>query len=147
MKVDEDKGLFPPEVFYAKIQPSDIKQGNLGDSWFMCALSCISEFPHLVTRLFLTPKANELGLYRVKLCKNGEWTVVTLDDYFPCYPNEGPIFSRSTGNELWVLLLEKAYAKLHGNYNRLKGGFASEALFDLTGCPTETFDFEDEKIE
>lgn len=150
MKVDESKGLFPPEVFYGKIEPSDIKQGNLGDCWFMCALSSLAEMPHLVTRLFLTPKANDAGLYRVKLCKNGEWIIVTIDDYFPCYPNGGPIFSRSSGNELWVLLLEKAYAKLHGNYlnyKTLKGGFASEGMQDLTGCPTETFDFEDEKVK
>jgi calpain-15 len=49
---------------------------------------------------------------------------------------KGPIFSRANGNELWVLLLEKAYAKLHGNYQLLKGGYCNEALIDLTGCPS-----------
>jgi calpain, invertebrate len=44
---------------------------------------------------------------------------------------------------MWVLLLEKAYAKLHGNYYTLRGGFASEGMMDLTGNPTECFDFED----
>jgi len=32
---------------------------------------------------------------------------------------------------------------LHGNYYTLRGGFASEGMMDLTGCPTECFDFED----
>jgi hypothetical protein len=31
------------------------------------------------------------------------------------------------------MLLEKAYAKLHGGYNNIAGGFADVALADLTG--------------
>jgi hypothetical protein len=30
----------------------------------------------------------------------------------------------------------KAYAKVHGNFFLLRGGFTHEALLDLTGCPT-----------
>lgn len=29
--------------------------------------------------------------------------------------------------------MEKAYAKLHGNYSHLNGGFTGEAIEDLTG--------------
>lgn len=80
----------------------------------------------------------------MKICKNGEWVTVTIDDYFPCHPEGGPIFSRAHCNELWVLILEKAYAKLHGNYFSLRGGYALEGLIDLTGCPSVCFDFNDE---
>lgn len=48
---------------------------------------------------------------------------------------------------MWVLLLEKAYAKVHGNYYTLRGGFANEGMMDLTGSPTECFDFEDENCQ
>jgi len=43
-------------------------------------------------------------------------------------------FARSgaTG-ETWVPLIEKAYAKLHGDYHSLAGGKALEATEDLTG--------------
>jgi hypothetical protein len=35
--------------------------------------------------------------------------------------------------ETWVPLIEKAYAKLHGNYSHLLGGQECDAIEDLTG--------------
>jgi hypothetical protein len=43
-------------------------------------------------------------------------------------------FARSaTADETWVPLIEKAYAKLHGDYQSLAGGDPAEAVEDLTG--------------
>jgi len=50
--------------------------------------------------------------------KNGEKIDIIIDNFIPCISHR-PCFSRANGNELWVILLEKAYAKLHGNYNRI----------------------------
>ena len=69
-----------------------------------------------------------------------------MDDYFPCFPNSGPMFSRNNGNELWVLLLEKAYAKLHGGYKTITGGLPFEAMMDLTGSPTMSLSLKDEVV-
>jgi len=57
------------------------------------------------------------------------------------------MFSKAHGNELWVLLIEKAYAKLHGNYYTLRGGFANEGMIDLTGCPCSNYDLESDKVK
>ncbi|KAE8353706.1 hypothetical protein BDV28DRAFT_156795 [Aspergillus coremiiformis] len=39
-------------------------------------------------------------------------------------------------NETWLPLLEKAYAKAHGDFSAIEGGFVGEAIEDLTGGVT-----------
>lgn len=47
----------------------------------------------------------------------GEWKEIIIDDKFPCFNEErGPCFTKGNGSELWVLILEKAWAKLYGSY-------------------------------
>lgn len=46
----------------------------------------------------------------------------------------------SDQNETWLPLLEKAYAKAHGDYAAIDGGFVGEGIEDLTGgVTTEVF--------
>lgn len=57
-----------------------------------------------------------------------------LDDSVP-FVFSTPAFSRSVEGELWVILLEKAWAKLYGSYKQIEAGFPDEPLHDLTGAP------------
>eukprot|EP01034_Spumella_vulgaris_P026750 gene26750-33376_t len=130
-------------LFHDGIEDRDIRQGALGDCWFLCAIAAMTEFPELVKDLFPSHEVNTAGVYNVRFCKNGFWQTVRVDDYFPCYPGGGPIYSRSNGNELWVLLLEKAYSKLCGSYEAIKSGWAYEGMMDLTGAPYKTVRLDD----
>ena len=52
-------------------------------------------------------EVNSTGRYDLQFCKAGRWTTLVVDDFVPCAPEGGPIYARSHGNELWVILLEK----------------------------------------
>jgi calpain-15 len=57
-----------------------------------------------------------------------------------------PCFSSANGNELWVIILEKAWAKVHGSYERIEAGLAHEVMRDLTGAPSYDEDVDDEGL-
>lgn len=134
-------------VFLDSISASDINQGALGDCWFLSALAALTEFPELVRDIFVDASEtyNEQGVYTLLFYKNGVEQLVRVDDFFPCNAgiNAGPVYSRCAGNELWVLLTEKAFAKLHGSYANITAGFTAEALMDLTGAPCKTYRLDD----
>lgn len=58
-----------------------------------------------------------------------------MDDHIPCIDGE-PCFSKTKGKDLWVTMLEKAWAKVHGTYERITNGSPQNVLRDLTGAPT-----------
>lgn len=64
---------------------------------------------------------------------NGEQTDIVIDDFVPCNPLGQPAFSKCHGNELWVILLEKAWAKINGSYEKTKYGLSTTAFSFLTG--------------
>lgn len=134
----------PYALFRDGIAPEDIRQGALGDCWFLCAIAALTEFPVMIENLFPVPgrTGTTYGVHTVRFCKNGLWVDVRVDDFFPCYPMAGPLYSKANGDELWVLLLEKAYAKLHGSYDAIRAGWAYEAMMDLTGAPCVTIRFD-----
>ena len=132
-------------IFKDKIEPDDVKQGVLGDWYFMSSLSVLAEQPERIIELFESHEVNAYGIYAIRLWKNGEWRTVIIDDFFPC-KGLTPVFSRAHGDELWVMLLEKAWAKVHGSYERIEAGYAENVLRDLTGAPTKVFTHDDKEL-
>lgn len=75
---------------------------------------------------------------------DGLWECITIDDQIPCdlsYNEISPLYNKTRKNdcELWVVLLEKAWAKIFRGYQNIDGGFMTEPLRDLTGASTEAF--------
>jgi calpain-15 len=94
-------------------------------------------------KLFITDITNEYGVYAIKITKNGEIKEVVIDDFFPCFNYGECCFTKAHGNELWVLILEKVWAKIHGSYERIEAGYAHNVMRDLTGAPSFDIDIEE----
>ena len=128
-------------------QIKNIVKGNVQNDWFLTAVVCLLEKnEQLIKRLFETKEANEEGVYRVSLYVTGRWRTITVDDYIPCHANGGPFFSTITDKTIWLNILEKALAKVHGGYRYLEGGTALEGLRTLTGVPITSFIFEEASV-
>jgi len=87
-----------------------------------------------------------MGCFFVNVYEKGEKKKIIIDDFFPCDNRGSPCFTRANGNELWVMILEKAWAKIYGSYGMIEAGLTRECLHDLTGAPTKTM-FNDEDHE
>ena len=133
------------KVFQGSIEPNDIKQGSLGDCYFLSSLSVISENPERISNMFVTKEVTNEGIYAINITKNGEPIQIIVDSYLPCFKG-APIFSSAHGNELWVLLMEKSWAKVHGSYERIIGGQAHQTLRDLLGAPAYEHETSEEGI-
>lgn len=97
-----------------------------------------AERPETIRALFAADKCRpNLGLFVVRLCVQGHWRDVLISDEIPCLgtmnPPGGPIFSKARSGELWVALIEKAWAKVFGSYQHTIGGSPGECMVNLTG--------------
>jgi hypothetical protein len=137
------------DLFEDKIECCDIKQGSLGNCYFLCSLAALCEFPELIYQIFRTKERSLNGYYEICLFIEGEWQVVIVDDYFPVGKTNKKSFrfAKPNGNELWAVLLEKAWAKVNGGYRNTISGKENEALNCLTGFPSERYTVKDWSLD
>ena len=67
------------------ITPEDVRQGQIGNCWFMTGAAALAERAHRLERVFLNNK-NELspnGIYAVNFYTLGVPHTVVVDDYLP----------------------------------------------------------------
>lgn len=62
-----------------------------------------------------------------------------MDEFVPVV-GEKVAFAQTQKGELWPVIIEKAWAKIHGSYERIEGGQSHMTMRDLTGAPA--FEYE-----
>ena len=141
------------------IDPTDIVQGRLANCYFLAALAGLAEDEPAKAHLklgerirdnYLTQTTNKAGCYAISMCVDGEPLTIVVDDWFPFYKDKHGVekfcFARNKAGELadgegemWVQLIEKAWAKVCGSYEASEMGTAAEALNNIDGTPCQTF--------
>jgi len=91
-------------VISQSIDPNDIKQGELGNCYFLSALSSLAEKPDRILRAFENQVINEQACYYVRLCVDGIWRYIMIDDFTPCSLNSRPVFAQPRSEEGVVIL-------------------------------------------
>lgn len=143
--VGEPKGakrltdLFPKcQLFVDGASADDILQGGVGDCFLIGAVSATAANNRQSIERLFPSYSIEYGVHGVVFYKDGGWEWVIVDDFIAT--NQGrsgssyPLYAApGTPSEIWPCILEKAYAKLHFNWDMIDGGWAREAIVDLTG--------------
>jgi hypothetical protein len=140
-------------LFQNGISADDIKQGGVGDGYYLATLSAIAlEKPSYIQNMFID---NGDNTFTVRFFNNGVANYVTVDRYLPTNAY-GQLINASPGssynnssNELWVALAEKAYAQLvelgwsrpgytKNAYSSIESGWMDYVTRQITGLNATT---------
>ncbi|XP_013363556.1 PREDICTED: calpain-10 isoform X1 [Chinchilla lanigera] len=137
-----------PRLFPDNPWEGQVKQGLLGDCWFLCACAALQKSRHLLERTLRALRTAQPGMS----IHRGQTVVRTLRPQMtPSHALSLPLpvhgrlcFSRCQREDVfWLPLLEKVYAKVHGSYEHLWAGQVADALVDLTGGLAERWNLRD----
>jgi calpain-15 len=89
--------IYKNYVLIDRMNHNNLIRGKLSDNSFYSVVVCLTLANQaLLERLFYNQnQINPHGIYRLRLCKNGEWQSVTVDDLLPCEPRGLPKFASS----------------------------------------------------
>ena len=103
----------------------DIHQGSLGNCYLLASFASLVNIRggEIIKNLFETKTDNDKHVYVTRWLINGKPRYVAVDEWVPGQGNT-PSFSQPTGDhDLWGVILEKAWAKIHGNYMITQAGW------------------------
>jgi hypothetical protein len=103
----------------------------------MHGASVVAEVPTRLGSVFLNNELSNNGIYGLNVYVLGVPFTLLIDDKIPYNENTGTtIFAHTSADgALWGPLIEKAFAKLHGNYEAIIAGDPRDSIHTLNGSP------------
>jgi hypothetical protein len=99
---------------------------GLSDCWFLAGVSALAENKDRIYKVMNDKEYNSAGAFRFYFYVINDWVGINIDDRVPVIEwatGFRPWATwRSTNGAWWMPLLEKAYAKLNQNYDRIGWG-------------------------
>jgi hypothetical protein len=122
----------------------DIGQGKLGDCYFLAVLAAIADMhPGTLEGMFekgsLMDMERHHPVFTTRWNINGKPVRVAVNDMLPADNLGVPHFVQVKEGNYWVVILEKAWAKLFGSFKSLETGTPSEVFKAITQAPVYTF--------
>ena len=122
---------------------NDAVQGSTATCYLVQGMAGVAEFPEIIMKVFGKQELNNEGIYFLDLFIRGKpWTVV-VDDIF-LFKSASSGFDKyilkaarlGDDRSLWGPLVEKAWAKIVGNYEVADYGLMKNGFRVLSGAPT-----------
>ena len=127
-----------------KIDNSNFNQGCIGDCYFISCVNSLSQVPQLLYFImglsFKHYENKATKIFIVYFFIDGKWKIVKVKDSFPCFKNSNKLIGvKPKNNELFMMILEKAWAKINGGYDQIECG-KNKNIFELfLGCRCKCF--------
>lgn len=123
------------KLYVDSISYDDVVQGSIGDCYLAASLSAVAAANPDIVKNAITDNGD--NTYSVRFYEGGREVKIQVDGDVAQSSYGGARYAHSRqGSELWVGLLEKAYAQWKGGYSAIgNGGWMAPALEALTGAP------------
>lgn len=121
-------------------QRNDIRQGAIGDCYYLASLAGLTDSDPMIIQQMITPLGD--GTYAVRFNRSGQEVYLRIDADLPVNTYGSLVYAKAGHDgELWVPLLEKAYTYFRSganSYASINGGWMSTVLREITGGYTNT---------
>lgn len=121
-----------------KMSSTNFEQGSVGDNYLLTVMAAMAE-KNLIRNLFTQKSYTKEGIFTIKAYVKGRQEDITIDDLLPVYSHTTAFAKPSADGGWWMPLIEKAFAKVHVNYEMISSGTQAEAARFLTGSPAREF--------
>ncbi|MCK5557368.1 MAG: hypothetical protein KAJ01_03255, partial [Candidatus Hydrogenedentes bacterium] len=127
------------ELFVGGADYDDVRQGSVGDCYYLASLSSLADTDPQIIEQMVTSLGD--GTYAIRFYRSGQEVYLRVDADLPVYSNGSLTYAKlSPQGELWVPIVEKAYAHFRYNqnsYQSISGGWMDTVYREVSGGSTQ----------